>query len=878
MSKPRSLPKYMDDLAGFAGILRKRIFSSQSKAADHFQLNRSTIVRYENEELTPPLGYLTCLARLVIEQMELEEESEITLYRQTLLQQINKAVRYDYRDVPFQDWNELCAIADEYLARRQSPSRSAGLDSSDIQNQNIPFSVNLNILPSESPPLPHFYVERAAIQDDILHKIKHEQVRTLALWGQGGAGKSTLAAWLAKKLAVDFPDGQIWVELPENLSSDETVAEVQTQIGRRFGIALNGRPLAERAGQLRTLLSDKQCLLILDNVGLISGLIHLQVVNEKSCLLLTTRYRKLADVLEIPLIRITGMATEEGMALLTKWAEYPVKTTELASRLGGLPLALKLCGARLREGDTPDELFAYFHQDGVDLSKLDLDNPQGASEGLESCFSRSFAHLTPEEQLYFAQSGCFVGRFKVASSTQIWGIGSSKTRRCLRRLHSLALLEREGDRYGLHPLLRDYARQKLLASSVDSQSTHRRHAAYYIRHYLYHTQVLDDVFDEAPNLDQDWADVVSGVKWAAEYVPQLATIAALLAHTERPALLEAVGSSLTTAVGTYLSEIANNRTEQAILHELLGDLYLLSNDLASALGHFDQAAAFWQTEGDGLASSRARLRIAGIYLLHQNQPAAAKAVRQAQFVLAGSLPITETNLETARWLFYWFDIVYSVLVKSGDLDLLKKNVVMLNELAQKTGQPLLEARAWHIYRLFYTTKEVPHSNKARQKGRQFAARAAWLWWRRDQKDKALAEVMWTQEQTKGRRSQRMAKNFARRLSRATPKLSQEQIKLVKNKRLRWWLEAGEDERVDWLVSKLPSPGDDDWHMLDDILSISTTGKQVRRIARGLPRPDKHLVSEPMWKILTGQRTLQLAGETAIDLVKRYQAILEADLG
>jgi hypothetical protein len=178
--------------------------------------------------------------------------------------------------------------------------------------------------------------------------------------------------------------------------------------------------------------------------------------------------------------------------------------------------------------------------------------------------------------------------------------------------------------------------------------------------------------------------------------------------------------------------------------------------------------------------------------------------------------------------------------------------------------------------LLHTATEISRPERDRQKGRQFAARAAWLWWRNGDKDKALVEVMWAQERTRKHRSYKRVKQFARRLSRATPNLNQAQIKLIPNSRIRQWLMMDEDERAIWLANELP-PDEKDWSSLEDILSIGTMGEQVRRLARGLPYPGEHIISEPLWKILTGQRPIPLVGETAVALVKRYLTILETEL-
>ena len=215
-------------------------------------------------------------------------------------------------------------------------------------------------------------------------------------------------------------------------------------------------------------------------------------------------------------------------------------------------------------------------------------------------------------------------------------------------------------------------------------------------------------------------------------------------------------------------------------------------------------------------------------------------------------------------------------MKWPDAALLRENVVKFVEMAQRTNQPVLEARGWHIYRVLTTTRPG-QTDAERQKGRHYGARAAWLWWKHGQGDKASAEVLWTQEQTQARRSPRLAQNFARRLSQATPHLSQEQIELIENTRVRRWLEMNEQERIVWLVGQLPAPGDKDWSIVEDILDIGTMSQQTRRIARGLSRPERHLISASLWKVLAGQRALPLVGQAAVKLVKEYRIALETEL-
>ena len=138
MVKSRSLPQYRYDLAGFVGMLRQQVFSSQAKAAAYFHLHRTTIVRYERGELTPPLGYLACLVRLCIDQRTLAGQKEVKDCQQILLKEANRAIHHDYKDLPLQNWDELCAVADEYLTKRRGIDHSPVTSISPVKNQKIP--------------------------------------------------------------------------------------------------------------------------------------------------------------------------------------------------------------------------------------------------------------------------------------------------------------------------------------------------------------------------------------------------------------------------------------------------------------------------------------------------------------------------------------------------------------------------------------------------------------------------------------------------------------------------------------------------------------------------------------------------------------------
>lgn len=731
--------------------------------------------------------------------------------------------------------------------------------------------------PWQHPPLPNNYTNRPDLErriHDFLLPAGPKQ--TLVLSGPGGVGKSTLAAWAAEELGQQFPDGVLWLEYP----AENGVFEVQEQIAQSFSVDLSRATLSDRAKELRSLLRAKQCLLVLDDAWAEEDLVHLEVNNPHCPLIITTRDKAAAHIFKAnPAIEVGGFSVTEGQVLLELLADADLpaeRIDKFIERLEGLPLALSLVGVLLQLGFTFSELVNELEREPIDLKLLDIGEPYNRSTSLERCFDLSYGHLPSDKMRRgFAQLGCFAGPFSEEAAAKILGVTLSEARRTLLQFVRFNLVTRTEKSYRLHALLRDYARYRLTSDWADlTQTTFRRHAGYHLLHKLYHPQILDSATGKAPSLDQNWLEIVTGVKWAVVHSQDMAAAAVLLAHTERPALLEAMGLSLIEAVETYLSQISNPE-EQAIVYEQLGELNLLASRNEAALSHFAEAGELWLTLENSLALSRTKLREAGIYLLLQDQQRAAEVAREAQTGLRQSLPLHEADHRSAHWLFYWFDVIYSVLVNWADLP--EADIVHLADLAGETGQPKLEARGCHIYRLWCTANVRRQDETMRQKARQLAARAAWLWYNHNEQDKAEAEVMWTQEYTKGKRSRRLAKAFAHRRSRMTPEVGPEQIELIRNERLRQWLEISEAERVKWLLRNLPPPGSDDWESLEDILNVSIRGKNVRRLAQGIPCPEGHFLSEPMWRVFSGQKTLPLSGKAAVEIVQYYRAMLEAAL-
>lgn len=134
-----------------------------------------------------------------------------------------------------------------------------------LPDETDPAKTGLRI--SNIPPLPSHYVHREAELATLRNLLssKEHHIGISALWGMGGIGKTTLAIALChdQEVIEAFPDGTLWA----TLGPQADILSAQAAWGAVLNKDLTGLPNAEaRASRLRSLLADKRCLLVIDDV------------------------------------------------------------------------------------------------------------------------------------------------------------------------------------------------------------------------------------------------------------------------------------------------------------------------------------------------------------------------------------------------------------------------------------------------------------------------------------------------------------------------------------------------------------------------------------------------------------------------------------
>jgi DNA-binding SARP family transcriptional activator len=195
----------------------------------------------------------------------------------------------------------------------------------------------------------------SAVCDAVTEGQEKGQLSVVLVLGRPGVGKSTLARHVAHRLATEyFPDGQLYCDLRGPGEQPVGPAQALGRFLRALGIPGQAIPDAidERAEMYRSLLADRRILVLLDNVVSESQVMSLLPGTGSSGVLVTSR----GQLTALPGTRrfdLEPLSPEQATQLLGRIiGEHRVESEREAARVlirlvGGLPLALRIIGARL---------------------------------------------------------------------------------------------------------------------------------------------------------------------------------------------------------------------------------------------------------------------------------------------------------------------------------------------------------------------------------------------------------------------------------------------------------------------------------------------------------------------------------------------------
>jgi NB-ARC domain len=295
-----------------------------------------------------------------------------------------------------------------------------------------------------------------------------------ALSGKGGVGKTALAVHVAHRLTDDFPDGQLYVNLrgmeAERLDSHEVLAEFLMGLG----VPAPGIPESReaRGGLYRSTLAMRRVLVVLDNAA-DEQQVRPLLPGAAQCRVLITSRAPLVGLESATVLSVDVLPHEHAVELLGKIvgasrvAAEPEAADMVVRLCGHLPLALRICGAKLA---------ARPHRRIGDLARLlsaertRLDILRAGDLEVRASFALSYDGQDDYLRHAFRMLSVLnVPDFTALTAGPLLGLDRPAAEETLDQLVEAQLIEswvREtagGARFRFHDLLRAFARERVEA-------------------------------------------------------------------------------------------------------------------------------------------------------------------------------------------------------------------------------------------------------------------------------------------------------------------------------------------------------------------------------------------------------------------------------
>jgi predicted ATPase/class 3 adenylate cyclase len=314
--------------------------------------------------------------------------------------------------------------------------------------------------------------------------------RILTLTGPGGSGKTRLALGLAHEVCDRFPHGTWFVDLAAVREPELLEPAIGSTLGLRDSAE---RPMAEA---LRGHLRDRSTLLLLDNLeqllptgaDIVASLAR--GAPELRCLVTSRELLRIGGERGHPVPPLdadAGLELFEARASairpdLTFDDDTRAVVREICARLSGLPLAIELAAARVRLFSPA--LILERLSTSLDLGGGSRDLPE-RQRTLRGAMAWSHELLSEPERVLFRRLGVFAGGWSAALAAEVADPGGPLGLGVFEGLESLAdkslvriepaTGEDAEPRFDLHPLLREYAVERL-DESGEREEVEARHA------------------------------------------------------------------------------------------------------------------------------------------------------------------------------------------------------------------------------------------------------------------------------------------------------------------------------------------------------------------------------------------------------------------
>ncbi|MFC9297148.1 BTAD domain-containing putative transcriptional regulator [Streptomyces sp. NPDC057011] len=344
------------------------------------------------------------------------------------------------------------------------------------------------VIPSELPPdVPGFagrQPELAALDSLVDARDGGGRTPTVGLiTGVAGVGKTGLGVRWAHRAAGHYPDGRLFADLrgyDENHAPTEA-GEILSRFLRSLGVGSDEVPngLEDRIAMYRSVLAERQVLLVLDNVRTLAQIRPLLPGNGGSTVLVTSR-EQLEQLVTWPAaarVHLGLLPQDRSVELLagivgeSRILAAPEESARLVALCDRLPLALRIAAARLASKPhwSVRHLVTRLSDERRRLDELS----QGEFQ-IRAGFRLSYRYLDKDAARLYRHLGLLgVPDFTAWVGAALMDLGVLEAEQLVEHLVDAQFLQVVGVdatgrlRYGFHDLMRLYAGE--LAREEDSE-------------------------------------------------------------------------------------------------------------------------------------------------------------------------------------------------------------------------------------------------------------------------------------------------------------------------------------------------------------------------------------------------------------------------
>ena len=343
-----------------------------------------------------------------------------------------------------------------------------------------------------------FVVRRDEEGHEIVNLLKEKLAPTssqlVALWGEGGHGKTTLAAEAARALSEAFKQRIVWATADKraDFTFSTLLDEIAVQLNRSDLIKFAVEP---KAAEVQSLVASAPTLVVLDNFETLAERERLRCIeflaqHSPYPSLITTR-QKVDGAYNVSVDAMTPPEAQEFLGRLIQQANNRsafagLKHDQIIEAAGRNPLVMQWVVAQIELAQRPREVLQ--------------DLAQGKGDAAQRVFDRSFQleQLGDDGRATLLALSLFVSSASRSALAEVAGFGGDMARlnEAVKRLASLKLVGTTdgGERLTIQGLTRELAKAQL-TKDERAYEFRQRFVTHFLNYAEAHAQRTPEDFD-----------------------------------------------------------------------------------------------------------------------------------------------------------------------------------------------------------------------------------------------------------------------------------------------------------------------------------------------------------------------------------------------